>query len=464
MPFERYEAIIIGAGQAGVPLAGALARSGRRTLLVERAEVGGSCINYGCTPTKTLVASARAAFQARRAAEFGIRAGEVRVDMPAVRQRKQRVVAQFRGGIERRLEGAEGLTLIRGEARFTGPRRIEIHRPPIERLEAEGELVFINTGARPIFPQVPGLTEVPALDSTSIMELDEVPAHLLVLGAGYVGLEFAQLFRRLGSQVTVIQRSGQVLSHEDADVAEALTAILREDGLTVWLNTDTREARPGPGGQVSLRICPRGGDEDWITGSHLLVAAGRRPNTENLNLAAAGVQVDGRGAIPVNERLESNVPGIYALGDVNGGPAFTHIAYDDYRVICANVLGGPARTAQRQVPYVVYTDPQLGRVGMTEAQARQAGHDIRVGRMPINYIARATEIGETRGLAKAIVDAADGQILGAAILGPEGGELMAMIQVAMLGRVPYWVLRDAVFAHPSLAEGLNTLFSQVDGE
>jgi pyruvate/2-oxoglutarate dehydrogenase complex dihydrolipoamide dehydrogenase (E3) component len=255
-----------------------------------------------------------------------------------------------------------------------------------------------------------------------------------------------------------------VLGREDAEVAEALTAILREEGVTVRLNTDALEAQPGERGGVRLRVCPREGEERWLEGSHLLVATGRRPNTDGLNLAAAGVAVDERGAIPVNARLETNVPGIYALGDVNGGPAFTHTSYDDYRVICANLLGGPAHAAERQVPYVVYTDPQLGRIGLTETQARAAGRKIRVARMPINYIARATEIGETRGLAKAVIDAGTGQILGAAVLGPEGGELMAMIQVAMLGRVPYTMLRDAVFAHPSLAEGLNTLFSQVEAE
>jgi pyruvate/2-oxoglutarate dehydrogenase complex dihydrolipoamide dehydrogenase (E3) component len=322
------------------------------------------------------------------------------------------------------------------------------------------ETILVNVGARPARPPLPGLDAVAALDSTSVMELSEVPDHLLVLGGGYVGLEFGQLFRRLGSRVTVVQRGLRLLAREDADVAEAVAEILREDGLEVLLETDAGAVRHGPGGGVELDVRTPAGART-LAGSHLLVATGRVPNTDTLNLAAAGVETDGRGFIVADDQLRTSVPGIYALGDVKGGPAFTHISYDDYRVLRTTLIeGGRASTRDRLVPYTVFLDPQLGRVGLGEEEAREQGRSIRVAKMPMDYVARALEVDEPRGLLKAILDADSGQILGFTALGIEGGEVMAMVEIAMLGKLPYTVLRDAIFAHPTLAECLNSLFTE----
>ncbi|MGH2355450.1 MAG: mercuric reductase [Chloroflexota bacterium] len=454
----HYEAIIIGSGQAGSPLAEAFAQASKRIALVEREHVGGTCVNVGCTPTKTMVASARVAYLARRAADYGVLTGPVRVDLAAVRQRKRDIVDEWRGGKQRRLERTEHLDLMMGEARFTGPKSIEVALTGGGRRHFTADLVFINTGDRPAAPPLPGLDDVPTLDSTSIMELDTAPAHLLVLGGGYVGLEFGQMFRRFGSQVTIVQRGPQLLSREDPDVAEAVAGILREDGIEVLLNAEAYRAEAGAGGAIRLGIRVDEGARTR-TGSHLLVAAGRVPNTDGLDLTAGGVQTDARGYVTVNERLETSVPGVYALGDVKGGPAFTHISYDDFRIVYANLFeGGHATITDRLVPYTIFIDPQLGRVGLTEQEARAQGRTVKVAKLPMENAARAEEVGETRGFMKAIVDADTSQILGCAMLGIEGGELMSMLQIAMLGKLPYPVLREAIFAHPTLAESLNNLF------
>jgi len=459
---EHYDAVVIGAGQGGVPLAMAMARAGRRTALVEREHVGGTCVNEGCTPTKTMVASARTAYIDRRSADYGVQGGPVNVDMVKVRQRKRDIVESFRGGSERRIEDAENLDLLAGEARFTGPKTLEVNLNGGGMTELTAENTFINVGARPGSVPVEGLDGVPVLNSTSIMELDEVPEHLLVLGGGYVGLEFAQMFRRFGSEVTVVQRGRQLLSREDGDVAEAVAEILREDGIGILLETNSRRVEQNDTGGIQLTVDTPDG-ERMLSGSHLLVAAGRPPNTGLLDLEAAGVATNERGFIEVNERLETSAEGVYALGDVKGGPAFTHISYDDFRVVKTNVLdGGNASIADRPVPYTVFIDPQLGRIGLSETEAREQGRDVRVAKMPMSYVARALEIDESRGMMKAVVDAGNGEILGCAILGIEGGEVMAMIQIAMMGGVPYTALRDAVFAHPTLAESFNTLFSMVE--
>jgi pyruvate/2-oxoglutarate dehydrogenase complex dihydrolipoamide dehydrogenase (E3) component len=452
----------MGAGQAGSPLSMALANAGWKTALVEREHVGGTCVNKGCAPTKTMVASARVAYLTRRAADYGVQTGPVMVDMNRVRQRKRDIVESFRGGSQRRIEGTEGLDLIRGEARFAGPKTVEVRLNDGGFRTLSADTIVINTGTRARLPSLPGLEDVPVLDSTSIMELDQVPEHLLVIGGGYIGLEFGQMFRRFGSQVTLVQRRGQLLPREDADVAEEIAGILRQDGLEVLLETRPVRVEQSGNGQIELAVRTADG-ERTLVGSHLLAAAGRVPNTDLLHLQAAGIGVDERGFIPVNERLETVVPGIYALGDVTGGPAFTHISYDDYRILRTNLLDrGDASTAGRLVPYTVFIDPQLGRIGLTEKEAQAQGLNYRVAKMPMSWVARALEMDEARGLMKAIVNAETGQILGAAILGVEGGEVMAVLQMAMMGGVPYPTIRDGVFAHPTLTEALNNLFMAME--
>ncbi len=452
----QYDAIIVGSGQAGGPLGTALAAAGHRTALIEREHIGGTCINEGCTPTKTMVASARVAYLARRAADYGVNAGPVAVDMHRVRQRKRDIVDSFRSGSERRILRG-GVTIIRGEAHFTSSKALVVNDE-----EMTARWIFINTGARPSRPDIPGIDSVPTLDSTSIMELDELPRHLIVLGGGYVGLEFGQMFRRFGSDVTIVQRGPRLLSREDADVADAVADVLREDGVSVHLSTAISRVERADR-DIRVWVKPASEPELSVVGSHLLVAVGRTPNTDHLGLDAASVQTDRSGFVAVNERLETNVPGVYALGDVKGGPAFTHISYDDFRIIKKNLVdGGNASIAGRLVPYTVYIDPQLGRVGMSEDEARTSGREFRVAKLKMSNIARALETSETRGFMKVIVDANEGQILGCAVLGIEGGELMSMLEIAMLGKVPWMVLRNGIFAHPTLAEAYNNLFAQLD--
>ena len=459
---RHYDAIVIGAGQAGVPLSTTLARAGWKTALIEREHVGGTCINEGCTPTKTMVASGRIAYLARRGADYGVQTGPVTIDMTKVRQRKRDIVESFRTGSERRIETTDGVDLLIGEASFTAPKTLGVHLNSGETCELTSATILINAGARPAKPSIAGVEGVATLDSTSIMELDEVPQHLLVVGGGYIGLEFGQLFRRFGSQVTVIQRGAALLAREDPDVAEEVANIMREDGLEVLLETKPVSVEQSPAGTISLAVQTKMG-ERTLKGSHLLMAAGRVPNTDWLNLDVAGVQMDKRGFIQVNERLETNVPGIYGLGDIKGGPAFTHISYDDFRIMRTNLLEkGNATIHNRLVPYTVFIDPQLGRIGLSETEARAQGRNFKVARMPMSYVARALELDESRGFMKAVVDVDTNQILGAAVLGIEGGELMATLEVAMIGKVPYTVLRDSVFAHPTLAESLNNLFSTLD--
>lgn len=454
---ERFDAIVIGAGQAGTPLSVALAQAGNNTALVERQHVGGTCINEGCTPTKTMIASARVAYLARRAADYGVNTGSVTVNQAKVRLRKRAIVDNFRDGSQRRIENTHGLTLIFGSASFLAPHQVEVKLNEGGVRQLAGAHIFINTGVRAARPEIPGLGSVPTLDNVSIMELDVVPEHLLVIGGGYVGLEFGQMFRRFGSQVTIIHSHPQLLTREDPDVAEEIAKILLEDGIEVML--DSRAVRVSRIARDITLTARTQQIERVITGSHLLLAAGRWPNTESLDLPAAGVTTDARGFIKTNNHLETNVPGIYALGDVKGGPAFTHISYDDYRIIRANLLEGrDASVDGRLVPYTIFLDPQLGRVGMTETEAVANGRNIEVARMPMSNVARALETDESRGFMKAIVDADTKEILGAAVFGLQGGEIMSMLELAIMGRLPYTALRDGIFAHPTLAESLNNLF------
>jgi len=460
-PSDHYQAIIIGSGQGGNRLSMALANAGQRTAMIERAHVGGTCVNEGCTPTKTMVASGRAAYVARRGADYGVHTENIRVDMERVRQRKRDIVNSFRTRSEERIKNTANLELIFGQASFTSAKSVLVRLNDGGERTISGEKIFIDTGTRPSVPLVEGVKDVPFLNSTSIMELDSVPEHLLVLGGGYVGLEFGQMFRRFGSRVTIVQSGAQLLNGEDPDVAGEVAAIMKQDGIEVLLSAKaTRVTKTRARVQLAVRT---GNESRTLDGSHLLVATGRVPITESLNLSAAGIATDSRGFIKVNGKLETNVPGIFAIGDVNGGPAFTHVSYDDFRILRTNLIEkGSATTDGRLVPYTVYIDPQLGRIGLSETEARAQNKNIRVARMPMTGVARALEVDEPRGFMKAIVDADTGQILGAMVLGIEGGEIMSMLELAMMGKLPYTVLRESVFAHPTLAESLNNLFTHFD--
>jgi len=451
----KYDAIIIGSGQAGNPLAYKLADYGWQVALIEKSHLGGTCINYGCTPTKTMMASAQVAHYARNAGRWGVRSSGVLVDLPAVVARKDEVVQSFRAGHQRKVEQRPNLHLHRGPARFLDAKRVEVGGQVLE-----GERIFINTGTRPALPGIVGLDSVDYLTNASIMELQQVPEHLMVLGGGYIGLEFGQMFLRFGSRVTVVHHSGQILPREDAEIANELQKILEAEGIRFLLNTKTSKVTKS-GGEIRLDV-DMAGTRMAVSGTHLLVATGRTPNTEDLALAKAGVQTDASGYVKVNDRLETSVTGIWALGDVKGGPAFTHISYNDYQVVYANLIEGKNLSiANRYVPYSVFTDPQLGGVGLTEKEARAKGFKLKSGRIPMSYVARAIERGETAGMMKIIVDASNDRILGASILGIEGGELVQILGALMLAGAPYTVLKGAVYTHPTLAEGFWSLMEDV---
>jgi len=454
---ERYDAIIIGTGQGGKPLAGALAEAGWNAAIIEKDRVGGTCVVRGCTPTKTMIASARVAHLAARAADYGVRTGEVSVDLEKVRTRKRDIVDAWSEGSRRGMERHDTLELVMGEARFVGEREVEVDLNDGGTRRLVSDHVFINVGARNRTPDVDGLDTIETLDSTSIMELGTVPEHLVVLGGGFIGCEFGQMFRRFGAEVTIVEQR-RLVSREDSDVSEELESIFRGEGIDVICGAEATRVEAAADGGLRLLMLA-GGEERAVRGSHLLVAAGTTPNSDLLRVEASGIDVGSRGAIEVNDRCETNVEGIWALGDVTGAPPFTHTAYDDYRVIRENLLGaGGASRAGRILPYAMFTDPQLGRVGMSERQAEEAGRDYRVAKIPMSRVARAIEMDETRGFMKGVVDANTDQILGAAILGIEGGEVVTVLQTAMMGELPWTALRDAMIAHPTLSESLNNLF------
>jgi pyruvate/2-oxoglutarate dehydrogenase complex dihydrolipoamide dehydrogenase (E3) component len=460
---EHYDAIILGAGQGGDPLARAWAAAGRKVALIEKAYVGGTCVNTGCTPTKAMVASARIAYLTRRAAEFGVSVdSKVTMDMHAVRDRAQGIVQDFRQGTAKSLQ-SKGVDVIYGKAKFTGLKTLEVRLNDTGIAKTiEADQIFIDVGTRPAKPSISGIDSIEYLSNASIEQLEETPTHLVIIGGGYIALEFGQMFRRFGSRVTIIQQGKQLLDREDTDVAEEMANILIEDGITVLLEAQVVQIESDNEPHILVKF-KQADAEQTLTGSHLLVAVGRTPNTEDLGLDAAGVETDDHGFVKTNERLETTASGVYALGDCKGGPQFTHVSYDDFRVLCARLLDHKDVTIKdRLVPYTVFTDPQLGRVGLTETEARQAGRKVAVAKLPMTEVARAIETSETRGFMKAIVDTEDGQILGCAMLGVNGGEVMAVVQVAMMGKLPYTVLRDAVIAHPTLSESLNNLFMTLD--
>jgi pyruvate/2-oxoglutarate dehydrogenase complex dihydrolipoamide dehydrogenase (E3) component len=451
----KFDAIVIGSGQAGNPLAYKMTDHGWKVALIEKAQLGGTCINTGCTPTKTMVASAHVAHYVRNSAKWGVHSSNLRVDLPAIVARKNKVVESFRAGQQRRVDERPNLRLFRGLARFTGAHSLAVGDDTLE-----SERIFINTGTRTAVPRIEGLDSVGYLTNASIMELSEIPEHLIVLGGGYIGLEFGQMFLRFGSKVTVIHQSGEILSREDADISSELRKLITAEGIQFELNAKTTHVSK-TNGQILLNVETPAGKKT-ISGSHLLVATGRVPNTEDLQLDKAGVERDARNYVKVNNRLETNVPGIWALGDVKGGPAFTHISYNDYQIVFGNLIEGKNQTTDnRYVPYSVFTDPQLGGVGMTEKEAREKGYKLKIGKMPMTNVARAIERDETGGLMKIVVDASNDRILGASILAIEGGELVQILGMLMLADVPYTLLKGAVYIHPTLAEGFFALMEDV---
>lgn len=475
---KTFDAIIIGGGQAGIPLSHALAKRGWKVALIERLYMGGSCINYGCTPSKKMIASARVAHLARRAEDYGVRVGEVQVDLPAIVAMKDALVEQRRESLTGRARQNENITLLCGEARFTGDHRLQVDgsrlpmdgsqeaagspRGPANGEELYAEKIFINTGSQPKVLPIDGIEEVPYYTNRNIMDLTEVPEHLLVIGGGYVGLELSQMFRRFGSRVTVIDHNSQIAAREDEDVAQALREALEEEGIRFVLPARAQSVERGERGMIQLKVKKGGGAVETLTGSHLLLAAGQVPNTRALDPEKTGAALDERGFVQVNEYLETNVPGIYALGDVKGGPKFTHVSYDDYLVVYHNLFNDSKRSVKdRIIPYALYTDPELGRVGMTEKQAREAGLVIKVGSYPVGHIARAVERQETSGLMKVVVDAKTDQILGAAVLSPAGGELVQTLMALMIAGAPWTVFHKAMFIHPTLTEGFFGLMDAV---
>ncbi|MHC5746341.1 MAG: mercuric reductase [Nostoc sp.] len=459
---QHYDDIIIGGGKAGKTLAPALVADGRKTALVERSlnMIGGGCINIACIPTKTMVTSANVANTVRNSAAYGVKTNTPTVNLAEVIQRKRAVVQGMREMNLHNLETALDKNLIIGEAKFVAPKTIEVTTTEGNNRLLTAERLFINTGTRPLIPSIPGLTEVEFLTSESIMELEYLPEHLIVLGSGYIGLEFAQMFRRFGSAVTVIGQSEQILSQQDPDIAIAVQTLLEKDGIEFLLKAKVlRVERTGNETILQIQVGDR---EITFQGSHLLVAVGRAPNTESLNLAAAGVATDTRGFIQVNDRLETNVPGICALGDINGGPQYTHISLDDYRIIKANLIDGGNRSrSDRLVPSCLFIDPELAHVGLTETEAQQQGYAIRVAKIDASAVPRARTLGQTDGLLKAIVDADTGRILGCSLLCHEAGEVISTVQMVMQAQMSYTVLRDGILTHPTMTEGLNILFSKL---
>ncbi len=450
----KYDAIIVGSGQGGNPLSFRLADLGWSVALVEEKDLGGTCINVGCTPTKTMVHRAQVAHYARNAARWGVCAEGVRVDLAKIVAQKDEVVLSFRGGQQKRVDERKKLRLYRGHARFVAPHQLKVG----DELLESGK-IFVDVGGRARIPAISGLRDVRFLTNESIMQLTTVPEHLIILGGGYIGLEFGQMFRRYGSRVTIVHQAAQIVSREDPEIAAELQKALEAEGLQFVLNART-EAVHQKNGSITLTCKDSAASE--VTGSHLLVAAGRIPNTDDLGLDKAGIATNTDGSIKVNARLETSVAGLWALGDCKGGPAFTHISYNDFQIVYGNLAEGKSLTTEnRLVPYCVFTDPQLGGVGMTEKEARAKGYKLKIGKCPMTNVARAIERGETAGLMKIVVDASNDRVLGASILASEGGELVQILGTLMLANQPYTLLKGAVYIHPTLAEGFFALMEDV---
>ena len=456
---EQFEVLILGSGEAGKLLAWHMAGSGRRTAVVERRWIGGSCPNIACLPSKNEIWSARVAHLTRHAAQFGTTTGTVATDMAKVRQRKRDMVS---GDVAFHLQAykTSGTELIMGSARFTAPKTLEVALNDGGTRALTGDHVFLNLGTHAAIPNIPGLKDAQPLTHVEALELDYLPSHLIVLGGGYVGLEMAQAYRRFGSRVTVIEAGPHLMSREDPDVADEIRRILSDEGVEFLLRAETVDVRGRSGEDVSITVRGASG-EQTIEGSDILVAAGRVPNTAGIGLDQAGVELDGRGYIRVNERLETTAPDVWAMGECAGSPQFTHVSHDDFRIIRDNLAGGKRSTRDRLVPYCMFTDPPLAQVGLNEAAARRQGRNVRVARLPMSSVLRTETTGETQGFMKTLVGEGDDRILGFTMVGAEAGEVMAVVQMAMLADLPYPKLRDAVLAHPTMAEGLGLLFSNV---
>lgn len=460
---ESYDAVIIGGGKGGKTLAMYLGRQKYKTALIERDPmmIGGGCINVACIPTKTFIASARLIHSIRRAAEFGIKVEGVSVDWSGVRNRVEEVVSEMRALNLKNFTSLPSLDFILGTGRFLGPQRVEVAQTDGVVRQLTSKRIFIDTGTRPAIPDLPGLSDIGFLTSDSIQRLDAFPSRLLVLGAGYIGLEFAQMIQRFGSKVIVFERGGQILSHEDAEIAHTLTKCLQREGVEIELNAAVEQVRKPSDDQVEVTVQTPKGKQVW-TGSHLLVALGRAPVTRDLDLAAAGVETDSKGFIKVNDRLETNVSGIWAIGDVSGGPQFTHASLDDFRILRDNVFGTSSRSrSDRYVPSTLFTDPELAHIGLTEKQAVAQGFDVRVLQVPITALTvpRARTAGQMDGLLKATIEKSTQRILGCTILAAEAGEMIGTVQALMMTQKPATMLRDAVLSHPTMVEGFNALFA-----
>ena len=459
---EKFDAIVIGAGQAGVPLAKKLAQSGLKTALIERRLVGGTCINDGCTPTKAMVASARMAHLANTAEELGIAINDFKVDFSSIMDRKNKIVTSFREGSVKGIEKTENLHLIYGEARFESNTEVTVHTFENKDIRISAEKIFINTGSTARVQPIEGINSIDYLTSTTLLEIEELPEHLLIVGGGYIGLEFGQMFGRFGSRVTILEKGDRLMPHEDVDVCGVVSDFFSEEGIEVQTNAEVVKFEKSEGGKSNVTV--RIGDENKVYEcTHVLMASGRKPNSDDLGLEHTDVERDDKGHIKVNDVLETTASGIYALGDVKGGPAFTHISYNDYVVVTKNLLeGGNLSTKGRMVPYCMFTDPQLGRIGITETEAEEQELDYLVAKLPMKNIARAIENSETTGFMKAVVDRKTKQILGATIIGEQGGEIMSILQMAMLGEITYEQIRFMIFAHPLYAESLNNLFMALE--
>ncbi|HXB09263.1 MAG TPA: mercuric reductase [Puia sp.] len=452
----KYDAIIIGSGQAANPLAKKLAAAGWKTALIEKKFIGGTCINVGCTPTKTLIASGRVAYLVKRSADFGIHTTGFSVNIEEVIRRKNAHVLTARESTSKRLLETPNLDVVFGNATFTGAKEVTVMAEDGSVSTMTAEKIFLNTGTRPVIPPVPGLADIPYLTSDTILDLLEIPTHLAIIGGSYIALEFGQLYRRLGSEVTILENDAQFLHKEDEDIAAEIRNFLEEDGIRIHTGTKVERIAKGEGG---VRILMSGG---VVNASHVLVATGRAADTSALRTAAAGIALDRHGFVVVDDKLETNIPGIYALGDVNGGPQFTHISYNDHLIVYRNLVEKADSSKAGRLPvYCLFTDPELGRIGLTEKEARDRGMNIKVATLKASHIARAWENDETRGILKAIVNMDDKTIAGAAMLSVNGGELMSLLQMAMMGGITYDVVRDGVFAHPTFAESLNNLFAKL---